>query len=807
MKRHLTILCALSLLCAAPALRAAKNSVDDLRGLQLNHAKIPVFNRSRLQMMIFCTRAERRGEIMIGLETVLEIIRSGANADAINDGWGLKPYPLGAPLRTVFDFWRERMLYSDGVMTTEEAEIDQPNRRASGNRKVYFRSPMLDLDGVGFEADFRRRTIAVNSQVRIVIRQRSADPAELVKTPDKLPAKYEYITASGDSLPIDSERKEVMLIGNVRVDEERAFMTCDRLTVFWGGDKHGKKDRKDQGGDFGINGSGVERILADGEVVVTKKDNASEQAFADHLVCDIPKDTIRLSGDDTFPKLVSAKGEILSGKDILFERATRRGLITGGCRLLGAPEIGADGKKFVRQMLSSDTGFFDQTGNFNDFTGNVKMRDGDRTVTCDRMRVVTADRGGKPDQVAKAGDTDSLLGVDSLGGAGSKEIKSANFFGNVVLTDAAQAKLFCDRMETVFAPGASGGKLELARARCFDRVRVESRGAEGTPPGNLTSDRCELDYPGDRLTFEGHVKGRREGATLDCDKLDFYLGRKLEKSAPDTSGTSVIGAGSGKTLKKSVATGKVHVTDKSGTLDCDKLSLFFSELPAGMKATPGMFQSGGVRLTDILADGRVVAVNRASAEASDQKQGIFSGRSKGERVLRSDHARIDMRRNTSHFTGNVKVNDQENRVDCREMFVYGANSRPEPLIPGIRPPEDPDADPFALPGMTEDNVPSTINITDDVKLRRVLCLGDVLLTRTDPDTKRKQVAGGDRCEYLAEERIVTLTDTAPRRPWLRGEGRQQYASKIVFDLNTNIFSSYDTDTFTTGPAGGGGALR
>ncbi len=789
---------------------ADAHRINDLRGLQMNHAKIPVFNKSQLQMVVFAGSAERRGEVMVGVNTVLEIIRSGADMDAINDGWDLKPYPLGAKLVEVLDFWKERISYSDGVMNTPECEIDQIGRRAFGNRDVHFRSPMLDLDGVGFEADFDRRTISVNSQVKIVIRQGSADPAVLLKTPGQLPAKYEYITAAGDSMLIDSARNEVMLIGHVRVDEERMFLTCDRLTVFWGGEKD--KDKKESKGNApapDLKSSGVDRILADGEVVITRKDNPAEQVFADHLVCNVTKGTLKLTGDTELPRIVSANGAVLCGRTIFLERDTKRGLITGGCRIDGAPERDENGKRIVRQSLTSETGFFDAANNFNDFNGDVRMRDGDRSIACDRMRVITAehpDRAKKPAK-APAADTGVSSMFDSGDFGGSREIKSAEFHGNVVLTDAGSSRLSCEEMQADFAPTAAG-KTELATAKWFRRVRVETLGGEaGAAPGVLTANRGELDNRADRVTFVGKVKGRRLNSTLDCRRLDIYLGRK--KSAPGDSaaadksaagkspvtGSIAAGTGGDRAIRKTVATGNVRVTDASGKLDCDKLSLYFTELAAGEKPAPGMFQSGGAKLTDIVAEGNVVATSRSSAK-SQVASGLFSGKSSGDRVLHADRGRADLTRNISHFSGNVSINDDENRMLCKDMYLFGVKHRPEPQVPGARPAEDPDADPFALTEFTEDTVPAAINITDDVRLQRVLCLGDVKLERTDPDTKLKQEAGGDRCEYLTDTRYVTMTAVPPRRPWLRAEGRQQYASRIVYDLGENVFKSYDTDTFT-----------
>ena len=880
-KRTAAGLAALFVGAALTAAPTTNSQLNDLRGLQLNNAKIPVLNQGRLQMVIFSSKAERRGEMMIGFDTVLAIIRNGADADSIRDDWGLVSYALGAPLRQVLDFWKIRMKYCEGIMHTPEAEIDNAGRRASGNRDVHFRSPMLDLDGVGFEADFDRRTISVNSQVRIVLRQENADPAVLLKDPGKIPAKYVPIRASADSMLIDTKRNEVMLIGNVRVDEEQRFLTCDRLTIFWKSNSGQKRSAEIPEGAE-LHNAGLDRILADGNVVITNRNKPKERIFADHLICNVPRGTAKLSGDDAPPRLVSANGEVLSGAEIYFERDTKRGHITGGCRLDGAPEKDAKGKMVVLKKLTSRNGFFDFSNNLAEFTGDVKMRDGEHTVTCDRMRIVLAESGRKTPAAPRSGakpDADSILGSTDLdiggkelrsadcldrvllvqaggarlssdkmhaefvpGGAnniksadfrggvtmvdasknrlnceeahiefasgGATSIKSADCYGGVKMVDASKNQLSCDTMRADFAPGKDGG-IDLAQAKWFRNVRAESAGSAGTPPGVITADCAEFDNRANRVTFESNVNGKREKATLKCHRLDVYLGGKKNPSAAAKApaGSIAIGAGGDRIIRKTVAAGKVRVTDESGTLDCDKLTLFFTELPPGAKPEPGMFQSGGARLTDIIAEGHVVAVNHASADSKKQP-GLLAGRSKGARRLYADYTRADLVRHLSHLKGNVRIRDDENMLLCDDMYLYGV--RKAPMLPDAKGKtngkggksaveDDPDADPFALPGFNEDTVPSVINITDDVQLKKVLCLGNVKLERTDPDTKHKQEAGGGRCVYMPERRVATLTDTPPRRPWVRAEGRQQYGSRIVYDLNENIFKSYDTDSFTIEP--------
>ena len=530
---------------------APQKSIDDLRGLSLKNAKIPVFNNSRLQMMIFSGEAERRGESMVGLNTVLEIIRKDANADDINDGWDLKPYRLGSALPAVLDFWRKRIAYCEGVITTPECVVDQIGHRAGGSHEVRFRSPALDLDGVGFDADFDRRTIAVNSQVRIVIRYGSADLEKLL-TSGKIPDKYEHITAVGDSMLIDSKRNEVMLIGNVRVDEERVFLTCDRLTVFWGGNKSTAEATAAEAASLMSGASGVEKILADGDVVITKKDNPKEQIFADHLICNVQSATIKLTGDDKFPRVVSGSGDVITGKNLLFERTTKRGLITGGCSFESEPERRPDGTTVFARKLTSQSGFFDGINNYSDFTGGVKLVNGEQTLSCDKMRIITADRNDEDSKksaagkLAQAGGVGSIMGTEDLASGGTKEIKKAFFYDNVTLVDGANGTLRCEEMHADFAKKQDSGKLDLSYARCFRKVSVENRGdaAKDEPAGVITADRLELDNQGNKATFFDNVKGRRGNSKLDCEQLDLYLVEKNSSGGTET-GTAAIGAGSG----------------------------------------------------------------------------------------------------------------------------------------------------------------------------------------------------------------------------------------------------------------------
>ena len=174
-----------------------RNDLSDLRGLSLSHAKIPIYNRGgKPQMMIFVNRANREGRLITGETTVLDLIRNNANVDAISDAWGISQYPLNSNFNQVLKFWTPRAGYSDGVIITDQAAISQDDDRAMGEEPVFFRSPLIDLDGIGFEVDFKARTIQVNSEVQLILRTGKSDPRKYVS--GGFPEIYDFVRASSE---------------------------------------------------------------------------------------------------------------------------------------------------------------------------------------------------------------------------------------------------------------------------------------------------------------------------------------------------------------------------------------------------------------------------------------------------------------------------------------------------------------------------------------------------------------------------------------------------------------------------------
>ena len=822
MKRILTALSAVLLLTV---LWGAGNGLEELRGLVLTHAKLPVYNKQNLQMMIFCDRAERQARSIVGTDVVLDLIRRGADLDLIRDGWEIKPYPLEAKLSEVFGFWKDR-LYSDGVIQTSKADVDQESRTAYGEEPVFFRSPLLDLNGVGFEADLAKRTVLVKADVEIVLRMETSDPRRFKD--GKLPEKYSFVRASADSMRIDMTNNQILLVGDVKVDEERSVLTCDRMTIFLDRkDDAGEEKKSGEKDEFGASDfSGVSRVLCDGNVVVTRKqskkeieENGKQQIFADHLVYDLSAGTVKLTGEKQ-PPVVRRGRESMSGESMTIHREEQRAVIEKNSRISVIQPPRKPGDKENLITVSSDNAQFDYRQNYGDFLGNVTVDDPRMQLRCRRMRIDLKEQPGTKAAPPKEAAS-TLSGMPSFDAGNSRELDKISCFDGVeVLRRDESGKLLpgergaskqavFDRATGIITmtgdnptlrhntDSLSGRELKIwaneerLSSSGGSRIVLASRQAAGrqpAPPGEtvILSDSSDLNYGGNLLTFNDKVNVSDPRLKLDCDKMEIFLhGQPPNAAKPKKTAAALpdFENGGGRALSRVVCSGNVRAADSGSKLKSDRLTLHF--LPRRSGAPPGMFQSNGTELARIEAQDRFELVNTSAAgekakpadtEFDREFGGLMKGGAAGPRTISADRGTVDFVKNLSEFHGKVHVRDKENSLKCEDMFLYAAKPAPEPPKGAPAKPAGIDDDPFALPDAAL--APNRINLTDTLGLTRILCKSNVLFSRHDPEGKL-QKAGGDQADYVVADRIMTVTGTPEKRPWILAEGWRQEADRIL----------------------------
>ena len=743
------------ILSAGVCFFAAGDDKDTLKGLELEQAKLPIFNKDRLQLVAFSNRARQQGDIMTGTGTVLDIIRRDADGDSLKDGWDLKIYPLGAPLTDIVNFWAPR-LYSEGVVKTASMDINQKVRTATGDQKVYFRSTALDLDGVGFDCDFKRRTIFVRSNVQVVLRMAEYDPRNILKKKKKIAGKKDFLRATSNSLLVDSENDQVMLIGSVKVFEGDSRIDCDRMTVLLAR----KKDKKNSGGSLENQMEGITRILCDGNVRINNLKNPAEKAVADHLEYDVKSQTVLLTGDNKFPVIHRGK-ENVAGKRMVFFRQEERAVVFGGCRV---QMIQKNEGKPTLMTVTSDTGRFHNRKNHIDFLGNVKVDDARMNMTCDRMRVLLYETGNKKAVAEKRKNNsgNTLTGLPEFGSSGQKELDQIKCRGKVRII----------HKESSPAVKKSGVKGKKAQVLWMSGKADEWELCAGAKPQEtvIDSDSCDIDYRGNVIFFKNNVKLRDARVKLDCRLLYLYLKKKA--------------AGDDKTIEKIVCQDKVYLLEENGELWTDKLTLFFREVSAGRKGKPGMFEKDGVEMIRITGDGNFKMV---SAQKSGKKQaglGKLTGKGGGKQTITAKRGEMDLLKNESQFHENVVVTDSDGTLKCQELYLYSSPVAPvakektvakEPVI------DDPDADPLSQGIARKNAAPEKIMITDEMELSRVLCKRDVLLERKT--LKGVQKAAGDTADYVVASGVAVLTADEGKRPWMQDEtGTRMSGDKIIVNI-------------------------
>ena len=760
-----------------------RNDLSDLRGLTLTNAKIPIYNRGgKPQMMIFVTRAERRGRVISGTSTVLDFIRPTASVDDIGDAWKLRTYPLKAPFGEVFSFWLPRMKYSEAVVTTARADIDQETRKASGSDRIFLRSPLLDLNGIGFEADFDRREIRVNSEIEVVVRTVGSDPRKLDSIKHQ---KHGFITATGDSLLIELAEKRIMLIGGVVIREEQATITCDRLTILLS-----KNDSDSRPGkrllDAESEIAGLSRVLADGNIVISGTRGTTGRIYADHLIYDLRAGKITLTSDTPRPAPTLAQLRDQARTAVKADPRAVKGFV-----VIDDPQIRSYGMTVLIDLGKSG-GEGLPAGNFisgmTETAGSSGISAVQRVVYPQGIVIAGKQTQGKKEEpfLVCADHGEFLPGSSAID---LRKNVLARDSGTVLTCDTARIDLKKNQPDAKLSSGTA-----LEAIRCRQNVKLH-QAQSGTGEATLLAEKADFLPEQNKIIFSEKVRGRHEKSTLACNRLDLVLADRKTRGAeklPARSAALREAASSGKTLERAVAAGDVVMTDPGATLHTGLLTLHFREARPGEKTAGTMLQSGGAVLTRVECDSGVrlesTGAISPSAASSHLPEGVSGSR--GTRTLTAMRSVTEMAAHVSTFSGNVDVHDDLSSLKCDTLKLYG--KRPSPLSAAAAAREALDADPYDMTS-TENFAPSRIAISGDLELDRVECIDDVVISHKAEG--RTVAAGGDHADYKVATGRIVITGRPPRRPWVQSEQHRQESDRLIYHLKEERFESFgDTET-------------
>jgi lipopolysaccharide export system protein LptA len=803
---------------------------DNIRALKTYNARLPIYHNDRLQFFIYSRELLRQGQKVSGEDAVIDIIRRGANTDAIKYLDKFKPYSLDTPDLEVLDFWKDK-LHSDGVITSAAVDIDQNAKVASGKEKVFFRSPALDLNGVGFLANYEKRNILVRKDVKIKIRMGVAQQ----KSGDKKD-ELGNVFADADSMFLDFEKNEITLEGNVKVNESRLLINCDKLILFLkdGTIKNLEKGEANPKKSAAANTPAVSKIICLGKVKIDRKLSAEEQAksgsqtaTAGKAVYDLTQDQIVLSEDNP---VISRGKDTIAGKTIILWKNTERmqvekdGVIT--MRIPKKAEEKAKPDSVKPSIICADAMDIDYPGNLATFTGNVKINDTMMDVDCHKMTIYLEDRNNPKSAKTKSTADNDANAIENA--KNTKDVVEIICSGDVIIS-----RKVADPSETAFADKAiynlkeskiilSGNNPILIRGRdsisgqlvtvWVDQQRMTvdknskiilesaksnaAAGATGkTSRGAavLTSDFSDINYGSNQIYFAGNVKVKDPQLDLVCQKMTIILEEKpvvkaKEKVSEEDPFKQIEAGNTDKDVSKIICIGDVQASDPKMSLNCDKMTIHMSKKAgdAAKKTTAAgpMGSDGSREVSRIICEGKVqmeskeqpkdAANEKVSAE--DGLKGMVTKGSSGKIIVNTDFADLKLSENFAELIGKVVVKEPRATLQCKKMLIYAVNTGE------VKVKKAGDLDDQDIVG--SDDVPARISLGENKELERIICIEDVVIVRNLSKDEPAQRATGDKALYEVMERKITLTGTETKYPTMERDKDIMEGDKIVLWLNS-----------------------
>ena len=808
----------LLILIAVSALYPAFAKPRDLSvfsNVKTTAVRMPYYKGTKLEYFLRGRSTTIRGKLVDVVWPMVDMIRSGVSVEDIAAAdSNVDVYPLDSTLETVLKYWAERA-YSDGVVVSEEATFDQYHDTAFGTGKVFLRSPMVDINAVGFSVNQKDKFIKFNSNVEIVLRNRGGNSAILAgkesanKKSDNKKDKISVTRAYSNEMTVDDNRKVITLIGNVRVFSEEGTVTSQKLEIEYGSSK--TENEKTDGKNSGLadrsrsNKPKLARFIGNVHAVrkLTAEDAAKGEQYADAdlMVYDIRDKVLVMTGK---------RSRIVQGRDygeaerIKVQSSDKEQAVffSGKCVFISHSKEKPDAQP---TRVTSNYADWVQKKNTVRLMGDVYINSPeDKTeLRADRVTVEMAE--GKDKKTAgKADSNDSPLSGQNISRAvafGNVRIdqkgesgKSAARGGRMTYIKAEE-KLIMEMQPELHSNDdiLRGGLMtyyknsermmvtEGSHITLSGKTVGENNSGMGlgkakpssSSPVTVESKESDLNFGSNLLAFKKDVKVRGRGMQLDSDLLDITL----EDAAKTRDNAEKVSAGSALGKKKkpvrALATGNVHAEDASGIMDSGVLDALFGEtVTPGKREIEKVFVSGKVRLR-----------NKVKEEPKQEKEKkpeqeltgpTLLGESKtGITNLDADRGELDLIKHTADFYEDITLYDDKVMLECDHLQFFA-----KPTRDVIEAPEKYRA---------RDEFPDRLALGEGMELERVMAHDKVVMTRTvSPDEVQK--ARGDHACYEVKDRKVFLTCDPPGQPRAVTSQGGLIGDSVVVDLdNQQIF--------------------
>lgn len=130
----------------------------------------------QLQYIVYGRKARNLGAFINLENPVLDVVKKNTNIFDVKQLLGESFYPFGSDPKTVAEFW-EKHPTSEAILSTASAVYDKNTKILRGDDVVELRAREMDMQGVGFDADFDKRLVHIRSKVKVIIRSQARERA------------------------------------------------------------------------------------------------------------------------------------------------------------------------------------------------------------------------------------------------------------------------------------------------------------------------------------------------------------------------------------------------------------------------------------------------------------------------------------------------------------------------------------------------------------------------------------------------------------------------------------------------------
>ena len=243
-----------------------------LQNVTTNNTIFPIYDKGKLVAILFGEEVKNVGKMIEVSGPMVDIAKNSLDINLIKVG-KTDVYRLDSPLEEVVKFWKQRILFSDGVAVSSFAEVDQKSRQAFGTEDIYFRSPALDIDGKGYHVNYKDSTCLIRSNVKIVARSGANDVRKVLENNGKLPVEEDLVYAKSGQLFLDLKKNYIELTDNVEVRQPDGVIYCDKMVIMLVSNKEKKEDAT-----FNMGGSSakISEIICSGNVRLVRNEKAKK---------------------------------------------------------------------------------------------------------------------------------------------------------------------------------------------------------------------------------------------------------------------------------------------------------------------------------------------------------------------------------------------------------------------------------------------------------------------------------------------------------------------------------------------------